>query len=237
MSPNIVLCLLCGVLVGTGMVLLLARSLVRSLFGVLLMGNGVNLMFLVASGRPGRAPLVSKDNLDPPIGPGGISDPLPQAMVLTAIVITLAVTAFTLALAHRSWQLQASDEVADDEEGVRTHDAAVHNDLSDSDYLDPSDPHALPEDAKGSSHPETDPKTDSEPNADEADDPSRRGEESGSATSEHDRARGRDEHIVSAEQADARHPGVGAVDPGAGEPGAGEPGAGEPGDEQGRGER
>lgn len=138
MSPNLTLCILAGVLFGAGVTLLLARSLVRALFGVLLMGNGVNVVFLIASGPSGRAPIVSKDNY-PPIGPQGISDPLPQAMVLTAIVITLAVSAFTLALAHRSWQLRSTDEVADDVEGVRAHERAVANDMSDSDFV-PGDP-------------------------------------------------------------------------------------------------
>lgn len=133
MIPNLTLCILAGVLVGAGVTLLLARSLIRALLGILLMGNGVNIVYLVASGPPGRAPLVEKGNY-PPIGPDGISDPLPQAMVLTAIVITLAVTAFSVALAHRSWQLQATDEVADDVEDVRTHQRAVDNDMSDSDF-------------------------------------------------------------------------------------------------------
>ena len=44
----------------------------------------------------------------------GLSDPLPQAMVLTAIVITLATTAFVLAMAYRSWQLNGHDDVQDD---------------------------------------------------------------------------------------------------------------------------
>lgn len=142
MSPSLTLAILCGVLFGTGTVLLLSRSLIRALLGVLLMGNGVNLLFIVASGRAGEAPLV-KDNPNPTIGTGGLSDPLPQAMVLTAIVITLAVTAFALALAHRAVQLQATDVVSDDVEGRRAHDRAIANDLSDSDYQDTSDPYSV----------------------------------------------------------------------------------------------
>src|SRR5690606_41100386 len=46
-------------------------------------------------------------------------DPLPQAMILTAIVITLGVTAFLLVMAYRSWQLQGNDEVQDDAEDRR----------------------------------------------------------------------------------------------------------------------
>ncbi len=48
-----------------------------------------------------------------------MADPLPQAMILTAIVITLGVTAFLLAMAYRSWQLQGNDEVQDDAEDRR----------------------------------------------------------------------------------------------------------------------
>ena len=45
-----------------------------------------------------------------------MSDPLPQALVLTAIVIALGTTAFLLAMAHRSWQLNGNDDVQDDVE-------------------------------------------------------------------------------------------------------------------------
>jgi multicomponent Na+:H+ antiporter subunit C len=56
-----------------------------------------------------------------------MSDPLPQAMVLTAIVITLGLTAFLLAMAYRSWQLTGHDDVQDDVE-----DAAIRR-LAESD--------------------------------------------------------------------------------------------------------
>ena len=117
MSPNLTLAVLAGVFFGAGVVLLLSRSLVRALLGVLLMGNAVNVVYVVASGAPGKAPIVAKaDAPDVVIGPDGISDPLPQAMVLTAIVITLAVTGFVLALAHRQWQLAATDDLENDPE-------------------------------------------------------------------------------------------------------------------------
>lgn len=142
MSPSLALALLCGVLLGTGTILLLSRALVRALLGVMLMSNGVNLLYIIASGRAGAAPLVDGTS-NPPIGTGEMADPLPQAMVLTAIVITLAVTAFALALAHRAVELQNTDVVVDDEEGRRTHERAIANDLSDSDYQDTSDPYSV----------------------------------------------------------------------------------------------
>jgi multicomponent Na+:H+ antiporter subunit C len=90
-------------------VLLLERSLTRVLLGVAMLGNGFNVMILTMAGRAGRAPIIGD-------GEGPMSDPLPQAMILTSIVITFAVTAFLLALAYRSWQLQGNDEVQDDVE-------------------------------------------------------------------------------------------------------------------------
>lgn len=141
MTVSLTLALISGGLFGCGVALLLSRSLVRALLGVLMMGNGVNLVFLMASGPPGRAPILTDaDKSGVPIGPDGLSDPLPQAFVLTAIVITLATTAFTLALAHRSWQIGRTDVVADDVESHRTHERAVANDMSDSDFLSTEEP-------------------------------------------------------------------------------------------------
>jgi multicomponent Na+:H+ antiporter subunit C len=112
MSPDLVLVVTIGVLFAAGVYLLLERSLTRVLIGVILIGNGANLLFLVAGGAAGRPPIVGR-------GSGPMSDPLPQAMVLTAIVITLGMTAFLLALAYRSWQLHRHDEVQDDVEDRR----------------------------------------------------------------------------------------------------------------------
>ncbi|MFP5348052.1 MAG: Na(+)/H(+) antiporter subunit C [Actinomycetes bacterium] len=128
MTPNLVLCLLAGVLFGCGVYLILARSISRALIGVILLGNGGNLLFLVASGPAGWAPIVG-------LAPESeMADPLPQAMVLTAIVITLGMTAFVLAMAHRSWQLSRSDMVEDDVEDVRITRKAERDDMRDSDF-------------------------------------------------------------------------------------------------------
>ncbi|MVA75219.1 Na(+)/H(+) antiporter subunit C [Auraticoccus sp. F435] len=127
MTPDVLLCVLAGVLVGCGVHLLLARSVVRALLGFLLLGNGINLLFVVAAGPRGRAPIVD-------LGAGPMADPLPQAMSLTAIVITLAMTGFVLALAHRSWQLRRSDLVENDPEDARIGLRALANDMSESDF-------------------------------------------------------------------------------------------------------
>ncbi|ROT32834.1 Na(+)/H(+) antiporter subunit C [Micromonospora sp. HM5-17] len=112
MSPPLVLVVLVGVLCAAGTVLLLERSLSQVLLGVILLGNGINLLLLLA-GRAGGAPILGVTS------PAEMSDPLPEAMVLTAIVINLGMTAFLLAMAYRSWQLIGHDEVRDDLEDRR----------------------------------------------------------------------------------------------------------------------
>lgn len=107
MSANLMLVVTVGVLVGCGVTLVLERSLARILVGFILIGNGLNILFMVSSGPAGRAPIIGE-------GDGPMADPLPQAMALTAIVITLGTTAFGLALAYRSWQLTGTDDVQDD---------------------------------------------------------------------------------------------------------------------------
>ncbi|MCZ4118888.1 Na(+)/H(+) antiporter subunit C [Streptomyces sp. H39-S7] len=121
MTATVALIAAGGVLFACGTVLLLARPLTRILLGAVLLGNGVNLLVLATSGPSGKAPLLS-----PGTDPAAVSDPFPQAMALTAIVITLALTAFLLAMAYRSWQLTGSDDVQDDVEDIRVALRAEH---------------------------------------------------------------------------------------------------------------
>jgi multicomponent Na+:H+ antiporter subunit C len=116
MSANLTIALLIGVLYTVGTYLLLQRTLTRIVIGLALLSHGANLLLLQAGGGRGAVPFV---------GPEGgaelatTADPLPQAMVLTAIVITFGVSAFLLALAYRSWVLTQQDEVQDDVEDRR----------------------------------------------------------------------------------------------------------------------
>lgn len=120
-TPNLVLILIIGAFFVSGVYLLLERSLTRVLLGFILMGNGANLIFLVAGGRAGTPPILGQSEVQE------MSDPLPQAMVLTAIVITLGLTAFILSMAYRSWQLNKHDEVQDDLEDRRIARIAAQN--------------------------------------------------------------------------------------------------------------
>ncbi|NKE08572.1 MULTISPECIES: Na(+)/H(+) antiporter subunit C [Kocuria] len=114
MSVNLTLLVVMGVLYTVGVYLVLERSLTRVLLGVMLLTNATNLLIVHAAGMPGLAPLYSSD-----VDPQDYTDPLPQALVLTAIVIGLAVTAFLLGLIYRSWVLSRRDVIADDDEDRR----------------------------------------------------------------------------------------------------------------------
>lgn len=128
MTVSLALLIAGGVLIGAGCFLIMDRSIMRILAGFLLAGNGVNLLYLVASGRAGLAPIIGEPE-------SAIADPLPQAMVLTAIVISLAVSAFLLALSYRSFQLDGHDEVSDDVEDDLVRSRA-HQDLTSESFED-----------------------------------------------------------------------------------------------------
>ena len=106
--------LVVAVLFGTGVYLLLQRTLSRIILGLALMAHAANLLLMVVGGRAGRPPIV-----------GGfaegdtVADPLPQALALTAIVISFGITAFLLALAYRSWVINRDDDGEDDVEDRR----------------------------------------------------------------------------------------------------------------------
>ena len=109
---SFVIALTAGVLFATGTYLLLQKLLSRIIVGLGLIAHAANLVLLGSGGAPGRPPIVDDAQ-------GGFSDPLEQALVLTAIVITFGVTAFLLALAYRSWDVHGVDEVEDDVEDRR----------------------------------------------------------------------------------------------------------------------
>ena len=125
-SPSFALLVLVGVMVGCGTVLVLERSLSRIVIGASLITYGVNVMVLMAGGRAGGPPIIGQTEV------ADMADPLPQAMVLTAIVITMAVSAFVVTVAYRSFQLNGHDEVSDDVEDRRIRELAERDDVSDS---------------------------------------------------------------------------------------------------------
>ncbi|MCC6435656.1 MAG: NADH-quinone oxidoreductase subunit K [Acidimicrobiales bacterium] len=106
---SVLLAFTAAVLATVGTYLILQRILSRIIIGLGLLGHAANIV-LLTSGRRGRPPIIGSG------AEAAFADPLPQAFVLTAIVITFAVSALLLALAYRSVLLTADDVVADDVE-------------------------------------------------------------------------------------------------------------------------
>jgi len=98
---------LVGVFLTAAIYLLLSRSVIRMLLGLALLGNGVNLLIFV-SGRLTRVapPIAAHDATAPVLG----ANPLPQALILTAIVIGFAMFSFLLVLAYRAYQTLEADD-------------------------------------------------------------------------------------------------------------------------------
>ena len=105
------LALVSGVLYAAGIYLMLRRRLAQLIIGLGLISNGTNLLIFTAGGLTrARPPVVAAGAaaLEPPY-----ADPVPQALVLTAIVIGFGLTAFSLVLAHRVHRTVGTDDVDD----------------------------------------------------------------------------------------------------------------------------
>jgi len=114
-----------AVLFGLGTYLLLQRKLSRIIIGLGLLTHGANIL-LITAGKRGNPPIIGESR------PEDLADPLPQALALTAIVITFGVTTLLLALAYRSWLLNGDDEVQDDvaDRGIGQSEV-VHDEIED----------------------------------------------------------------------------------------------------------
>lgn len=97
--------ILCGILVGFGVYLMLSKSTVRIIIGVGLFGHATNLIILIAGGLyDGDIPILSE------LGSNYI-DPIPAALILTAIVIGFAVTCLLIAIYIANFKLKHSDDI------------------------------------------------------------------------------------------------------------------------------
>lgn len=94
-----------GVLFAAGTYLILTRSLLRIVMGTTLLSHGVHLLLLTMAGlKTGAAPLLGQKA-------AAYTDPLPQALILTSIVISFGVTSFFLVLAYRAYQELGTDDM------------------------------------------------------------------------------------------------------------------------------
>ncbi|MGA5544012.1 Na(+)/H(+) antiporter subunit C [Mycobacterium sp. NPDC051198] len=115
MTTFLIPLILIGGLTSAGVYLLLERNLTRMLLGLLLIGNAVNLLILTVGGAGGNPPIRGRTSN----GSTTTADPLAQGMILTAIVISMGIAAFVLALAYRSYRLTTVEEVSNDPEDTR----------------------------------------------------------------------------------------------------------------------
>lgn len=94
-----------GILLTIGTYLVLSRSLLRIILGLSIFSHGAHLMLLTMAGlKQGAAPLVGEQT-------GTYTDPLPQALILTSIVISFALTAFFLVLGYRTYVELGTDDM------------------------------------------------------------------------------------------------------------------------------
>ena len=101
-----------GILFTVGTYLILSKTLLRIILGTSIIGHGVNLLILTMGGlKKGGAPLLGFNELS-------LNDPLPQALLLTAIVINFATTALFLVLSYRSYKVLGKYDL----EQLKDHD-------------------------------------------------------------------------------------------------------------------
>ena len=104
-----VLAIVVGVLYAAGIYLMLRRSIVKLIIGLAFIGNAANLLIFTAAGLTrAQPPLIPLGELRPS---EPFADPLPQALILTAIVIGFAVLAFAMVLVYRTYQTTGTDDL------------------------------------------------------------------------------------------------------------------------------
>ena len=96
-------------LAATGFYMLMRRSVVKLLFGIALLSQAANLLVFTAGGLSGGGVPIVPEGASRPTEP--VSDPVPQALVLTAIVIGFGVLSFSVALVHRAHDSFETDDV------------------------------------------------------------------------------------------------------------------------------
>lgn len=106
---QVILALVIGALYAAGFYMMLRRSMVKLIIGLALLGYAANLLIFTVGGLTRGAVPVIPEGADQPLE--AIPDPLPQALILTAIVIGLGVQAFALVLFKRTYQAVGTDDL------------------------------------------------------------------------------------------------------------------------------
>ncbi len=106
---EVVLAVIIGALYAAGLYMMMRRSLAKVVIGLSLLSYAANLLIFTVNGvMRGRPPLVPEGAVRP-VEP--FADPLPQALILTAIVIGFGVQAFALVLFKRAYQAAGTDDL------------------------------------------------------------------------------------------------------------------------------
>ncbi|MCL7929858.1 Na+/H+ antiporter subunit C [Halomonas llamarensis] len=98
-----------GLLYATAIFLMLRRSIVKLVIGLMLLSNAANLLIFTTAGMTRGAPPLIPKGMSAPLG--DVADPLPQAVVLTAIVIAFGVLAFAVVLIRRAYEIVKADDL------------------------------------------------------------------------------------------------------------------------------
>ncbi len=104
-----ILAFVIGALFAAAIYLMLRRSIVKLIIGLSLMGQAVNLLIFTAGGLTRARPPLVPEGASAPVA--GSADPVPQALILTAIVISFGVLAFTAVLVKRVYQTVGTDDL------------------------------------------------------------------------------------------------------------------------------
>jgi multicomponent Na+:H+ antiporter subunit C len=117
-----VFALLTGIFLTIAIYLMMSKFIIRMLMGVAILGNAVNLLIFTSGRIMREVPPVIGPGLDVPAGP--VANPLPQALILTAIVISFSFFAFLLVLSWRAYSTLGTDNT-DDMRVAEPQDAAL----------------------------------------------------------------------------------------------------------------
>jgi multicomponent Na+:H+ antiporter subunit C len=104
-----IMAIVTGCLYAAAIYMMLRRSIVKLVIGLMLLSNAANLLIFTSAGMTrGAPPLIPVGAMQPE---GIIADPLPQALILTAIVIAFGVLAFSVVLIHRAYSIIHTDNL------------------------------------------------------------------------------------------------------------------------------
>ncbi|MFS1523960.1 Na+/H+ antiporter subunit C [Microbulbifer sp. 2304DJ12-6] len=103
------LAIVVGILIATGVYLMLARDLLHYLFGLVMISNAANLAIFITGRLTRASPALIPEGLE--VAPMPVANPLPQALILTAIVIGFGLLAFTLALIAQAYKVLGTLDV------------------------------------------------------------------------------------------------------------------------------